>query len=129
MEARDVVDYALQRRARLTGLASGRVPRLEVCDAHPYLLSAARHHGAPTSHPCPVCSTVRLTHVHYVYGDALGRIAGQAKSIAELRSLSVDFEPFQVYLVEVCAGCGWNHVVRSFVLGRDRDEFDSVADG
>lgn len=129
MEARDVVDYALQRRARLTELASGRVPRVELCDADPYLQSAARHYGALTSHHCPVCSKARLTHVHYVYGDALGRIAGQAKSIAELRGMDAAFEAFRVYLVEVCAACGWNQLVRSFVLGRERHEFDSVAEG
>ena len=24
---------------------------------------------------------------------------------------------FSVYVVEVCTGCGWNHLVVSFVLG------------
>jgi hypothetical protein len=25
---------------------------------------------------------------------------------------------FQVYVVEVCCGCGWNHLVEQFILGR-----------
>jgi hypothetical protein len=24
----------------------------------------------------------------------------------------------QVYVVEVCRGCGWNHLVEQFLLGR-----------
>ena len=26
---------------------------------------------------------------------------------------------FRVYVVEVCRGCGWNHLALSYVLGRD----------
>ena len=26
---------------------------------------------------------------------------------------------FQVYVVEVCRGCGWNHLIEQYVLGRD----------
>jgi hypothetical protein len=28
------------------------------------------------------------------------------------------FREFQVYVVEVCRGCGWNHLVEQFLLGR-----------
>lgn len=129
MEARDVVDYALQRRARLTDLSAGRIPRGDVCDAHPYLQLAARHYGAPAAHPCPVCTKSRLVHVHYVYGEALGRTAGQAKSVGELAVMQSRYADFDVYLVEVCGGCGWNHLLRSFVLGQGRDELSSAAGG
>ena len=46
---RSVIDYGLARRATLTSLlGAGAVTREDACDAHPYLLLAARHHGEPT---------------------------------------------------------------------------------
>ena len=117
MRGRAVIDYALQRRARLTDVARGRVSRDEACDAHPYLRLAARHYGEPARSACPVCERSQLLLVHYVYGDALGKSAGQAKSRAELAQLAATLPEFDVYVVEVCAGCGWNHLVRSFVAG------------
>jgi Family of unknown function (DUF5318) len=128
---RDIVDHALQRRAVLTDLANGRASASEVCDAHPYLRLAARHYGEPTAHSCPICRKLSIRHVHYVYGEALGRSAGQAKSIGELAHLSARLPEFDVYVVEVCLECGWNHLLRSFVLGEDGgpDERLSAADG
>jgi Family of unknown function (DUF5318) len=116
---RQVVDYSLQKRALLREVYSGRVGTYEVCDASPYLLSAARFHGEPTDSRCPVCRRENLTHVHYVYGDELKQSAGQARSRTELPVLAMTYGEFQVYVVEVCRGCGWNHLVEQFLLGRD----------
>jgi hypothetical protein len=116
---RQVVDYALQRRSVLADLYAGRATTLDVCDAHPYLLRAARFHGEPTEESCPVCRKERLTDVHYVYGDELRSSSGQAKSVAELHKMGMDHREFKVYVVEVCRSCGWNHLTLSFVLGRD----------
>jgi hypothetical protein len=44
---RQVVDYALQRRALLAEVYSGRVGVMEVCDANPYLLRAACLRASP----------------------------------------------------------------------------------
>src|SRR4029079_11648979 len=85
----------------------------------PYLLRAARYHGEQTELSCPVCRKERLTNVHYVYGDALRTASGQAKSVSELHRMGMDHREFKVYVVEVCRSCGWNHLVLSFVLGRD----------
>ena len=52
---RQVVDYSLQKRAVLRDVYSGRVGTYEVCDASPYLKSAARFHGEPTDERCPIC--------------------------------------------------------------------------
>ena len=52
---RAFVDYALQRRATLHDLLSGYVTTTDVCDPHPDLIRAAKHHGEPTSRSCPVC--------------------------------------------------------------------------
>jgi Family of unknown function (DUF5318) len=115
---RQVVDYSLRRRALLRDVYSGRVGTYEVCDASPYLLSAARFHGDVTDQRCPVCRRENLTHVHYVYGDELRHSAGQARSRVELPVLAMSLREFQVYVVEVCRGCGWNHLVEQFLLGR-----------
>jgi hypothetical protein len=127
--ARDVVDYALQRRALLTDIASGRTSLADACDAHPYLLLAARHYGEPTSTACPVCAKRGMRHVRYVYGDSLGKSAGQAKSAVELALLAEAHDEFDVYIVEVCPDCHWNQLIRSFVLGRGEDPELTAADG
>ncbi|MBX6751485.1 MAG: DUF5318 domain-containing protein [Micromonosporaceae bacterium] len=115
---RQVVDYSLRRHALLRDLRVGRVGIHEVCDASPYLLSAARFHGERTDERCPVCRREYLTHVHYIYGDELKQSAGQARSRAELAILARTVQEIQVYVVEVCRGCGWNHLVEQFLLGR-----------
>jgi hypothetical protein len=116
---RQIVDYSLQKRAVLRDVYSGRVGTYEVCDASPYLKSAARFHGEPTDERCPICRRENLTHVHYIYGDELKQSAGQARTLAELPVLAMTLREFQVYVVEVCRSCSWNHLVEQFLLGRD----------
>jgi Family of unknown function (DUF5318) len=114
---RQVVDYALQRRALLAEVYSGRVGTMEVCDAGPYLVRAAKFHGQPTDVSCPVCRKERLTLVSWVYGDELKHVAGSARTPDELDRMSTLYEEFTVYVVEVCRTCSWNHLVQSYVLG------------
>jgi hypothetical protein len=114
---RQVVDYALQRRALLAGVYAGRVGVMEVCDATPYLLRAAKFHGEPSSVSCPVCRKEPLTLVSWVYGDELKHAAGSARTLDELNRMATLFEEFSVYVVEVCRTCSWNHLVQSYVLG------------
>jgi hypothetical protein len=115
---RDSVDYALARRATLADLRAGRVSPMEVCDAHPYLLRAARFHGEPSERPCPVCRREPLTHVTYTYGDAFRTDTnGRVRQTSELPELAREHRAFTVYVVEVCRGCGWNHLALSYVLG------------
>jgi len=125
---RQVVDYSLQKRALLREVYAGRVGTYEVCDASPYLLSAARFHGDPTEERCPVCRRENVTHVHYIYGDELKQSAGQARSRLELPVLAKSVRQIQVYVVEVCRGCGWNHLVEQFLLGRSAGSPDSLDD-
>lgn len=114
---RQVVDYALQRRALLADVYSGRVGTMEVCDASPYLLRAAKFHGQPSDVTCPVCRKEPLTRVSWVYGDELKHAAGSARAPDELARMAALFEEFTVYVVEVCRTCSWNHLVQSYVLG------------
>lgn len=117
MRPRLVVDYALAKRAALAELRSGSLTRDDACDAHPYLLRAAKYHGEPAGERCPVCGHEPLTHVTYVYGDELGRYAGRVKATAELAELEREYGEFRVYVVEVCQSCAWNHLAMSYVLG------------
>jgi hypothetical protein len=114
---RSRVDYALARRAVLADLFAGRVSPTEVCDAHPYLLRAARYYGEVTSIPCPVCRRECVHHVAYTYGDDLGAASGRARNGAELAALAREYSDVSVYVVEVCRSCGWNHLVTSYVIG------------
>jgi hypothetical protein len=126
---RQVVDYSLQKRAVLRDVHNGRVGTLDVCDASPYLKNAALFHGEPTDDRCPVCRLDNLTLVHYIYGDELKQSAGQARKLAELPVLAMTLREFQVFVVEVCRSCAWNHLTQQYVLGRDAltaDELDQV---
>jgi hypothetical protein len=102
----------------LESIRSGNaLAREEHCDADPYLIRAARHHGEPTERPCPICRTHELVHVTYVFGDELGPYSGRVKSSPELPVMAYEHGQFRVYVVEVCSDCGWNHLTMSYVLG------------
>jgi Family of unknown function (DUF5318) len=111
------VDYSLQRRATLMSLFTGLTTPTDVCDPDPYLLLAAKHHGEATPRMCPVCRREMLVELNYTFGDELGQYSGRLKVRAELESMAREHGEFSVYVVEVCTGCGWNHLVVSFVLG------------
>ena len=116
--ARGVIDYALARRASLAALAAGRVRRGDVCDAQPYLLRAARYHGERLAAPCPVCKADAMTTVTYTYGECFrAEVNGRARATRELETLAAELPEFTVFVVEVCPGCRWNHLVTSYILG------------
>lgn len=123
---RSVIDYGLARRATLASLRTGTATTTDVCDADPYLLRAAKHHGEPTDRGCPICRRERLTHVTYVFGDELGQYSGRVRATAELEPMAREHGEFTVYVVEVCQGCSWNHLTLSYVLG---DGVSRVAPG
>ncbi len=118
MRPRSVIDYALVRRATLADLAAGRIGILDVCDAHPYLLRAAKYHGEPTAKRCPVCRAGEpLRHVTYTYSEELGGSSGRVRATKELPALAARFSELNVYVVEVCLRCEWNHLATSYVVG------------
>jgi hypothetical protein len=115
------VDYTLQRRAVLREFRSGVRSRLDLCDAHPELMRAARYVGTKLEGECPVCEKVDLRLVSYVYGDALRRHNANGRCVtdsAELERLGAKVDEFTCYEVEVCPDCSWNHLSRSYLLGR-----------
>jgi hypothetical protein len=114
---RQLVDYALQRRALLADVYAGRVGIAEVCDASPYLLRAARFHGEVSETTCPVCRKEKLSEVSWVFGENLKHLSGSARTPDELESLDAAQSEFSVYVVEVCRTCSWNHLIQSYALG------------
>ena len=73
-----VVDYTLAKRALIRDFRTGLLSRLEICDAHPELLRAARYLGVEASRPCPVCKRFELRLLAYVYADGLNGNNGRA---------------------------------------------------
>ncbi len=116
---RQVVDYALRRRAHLADVAAGRTSTGDACDAGAYLLQAATYHGVPTTTPCPMCRRDEVVNVSWVYGERLGPVSGSARSDDEIARLDDAAGEFTVHVVEVCRTCRWNHLVQSYVLGAD----------
>ena len=109
-----VVEFALVRRALLAKLAEGLLRHEDVCDAHPELLRAARNLGRATGESCPVCHERELVEVTYVFGARLPAGGTCPASRAELLKLERRDEPVQCYAVEVCVGCSFHHLARSW---------------
>ena len=91
------VDYRLQRQRLLRDIASGIVDRAEACEIHPELIRVARKAAPRMGNSCPLCNENELRLVAYVFGPRLGP-GGRS------------------YEVEVCAKCGWNHLLRRYPL-------------
>jgi len=115
---RRVIDHSLQRRAALASLVVTATGASDHLDPHPHLLRAAKNHGEVVQDSCPWCKDKKsMRHLRFVYGAELGPFAGRIKNASELNEMAYEHGSFRVYLVEVCKSCGWNHLLRSYVLG------------
>jgi hypothetical protein len=110
------IDYRLARQAVLHAFRAGELSAAQVCDAQPELRRNAEFCGEPTDHPCPICAE-ELRHVTYVFGPRLPQHGRCVSVRAELERLANRRASYTGYVVEVCVGCGWNHLVRSYLLG------------
>lgn len=111
-ERRGIVDHRLARRMLINQVRLGRISRIEVCDAHPELIRAARNVGTPTSADCPICEESKLSIVTYVFGHGLpasGRCVTTAKEMRQLRRSAGEQT---AYVVEACPECRWHHLLR-----------------
>jgi len=115
---RGFIDYSLDKRATLLALFRGVV---DACDADPYLMRAAKHHGEKADRKCPVCKKDSLVELRYTFGDQLGQYSGRIKNGEELLEMESEFGEFLVYVVEVCRGCSWNHLCSTYLLGDGRE--------
>ena len=109
------VDYTLAKRALLRQARGGLFSRLEICDAHPELLRAARYVGEDAARPCPVCDEHHLRLLAYVYADELKRDNGRVWTIDEALVIAARCKGGACYVVEVCTACSWNHLAEAFV--------------
>jgi hypothetical protein len=111
------IDYRLVRRRAIDEFHRGRLSRLDVCDAHPELLRAARNVGEARSEPCPICEDPGVVLVSYAFGARLPAHGRCLTSGRELARLTRRVDEVTCYVVEVCPDCGWNHLVRTFSVG------------
>lgn len=114
------IDYRLARRHAVDEFRRGRLSRLDLCDAHPELLRAARNCGVATGEDCPICEAAQVVLVSFVFGPRLpahGRCISERRELAQL---SRRREELACYVVEVCPECSWNHLNRSFPIGAGR---------
>ena len=114
-----LVDYRLARNSIVKEFRRGRLKRVDVCDAQPELLRNAEFCGVPTSEPCPICEGA-LVLVTYVFGSRMPASGRCILKPEELAKLDRAAEERAAYVVEVCRECSWNHLVRSFPVGRRR---------
>lgn len=114
-----VVDFRLARNAVVKEYKKGRLSKLDVCDAHPELLRNATHCGRPSPEACPICeSPDDMVLVTYVFGTGLPASGRCILSVRELDKLQKGSRELAGYIVEVCRSCNWNHLTRTFPVGR-----------
>ncbi|MGH9101924.1 MAG: DUF5318 family protein [Acidimicrobiales bacterium] len=111
------IDYRLARDAVVRDYRKGRLSRLDICDAHPELLRAARNLGEATALDCPICEEAKLVLVSYAFGPRLPPSGRCLESRAELSRLGSRASQLACYVVEVCPECSWNHLARMELLG------------
>jgi hypothetical protein len=111
------VEYRLARNAVVSDFNKGRLSRLDVCDAHPELLRAARNVGVPREEECPICTEANLVHVTYVFGARLPPQGRCPATATELARLCRRTDEVACYVVEVCPECAWNHLARTYPAG------------
>ena len=114
------VDYRLARAATLRAWKAGELRLHEVCDAQRELQRNAEFCGQPTGRLCPVCESADVVEVTYVFGSRLPKHGRCVTTRAEMQRLERRVSVSTGYVVEVCTGCGWNHLVRRFTLGGRR---------
>ena len=111
------VDYRLARQTTLDSWRRGDLTRHALCDAQPMLRRNALECGVRTGEVCPVCEADHLAHVTYVFGPRLPAHGRCISTEGELARLDARKARLVAYVVEVCASCGWNHLVRIASLG------------
>ena len=115
-----VVDYSLARAATLRAWRAGKLGRHEVCDAQRELRRNAQFCGRATGRRCPVCDQSELVEVTYAFGSRLPKHGRCVTTRAEVERLRQRVTVSTGYVVEVCTGCGWNHLVRRIAMGGRR---------
>lgn len=109
------VDYTLVKRALLRDFRRGLLSKVDICDAHPELMRAARNVGEKTSRACPVCRVDGLRLLAYVFADDLKGENGRVWDLEKALTIAASHRDGACYVVEVCTDCSWNHLSEAFV--------------
>src|SRR5260370_2535005 len=94
----------LARNSVVSEFQRGRLSRIDVCDAHPELLRAARNVGQQTHEDCPICEEAKVVLVSYAFGSGLPPSGRCICTPQELAKISRRAE-IPCYVVEVCPDC------------------------
>jgi hypothetical protein len=108
------IEYRLARDSAIREFRRGRLSKIDVCDAQPELMRVAKNLGKPTEIECPICEEQNLVQVLFAFGPRLPSQGRALSSPTEMRGLARGASDVAFYLVEVCTGCGWNHLLRMF---------------
>jgi hypothetical protein len=115
------ITYRLARNAVVSEFTKGRLSRLDVCDAHPELIRAAKAVGQATAELCPICEEADVVMVSYAFGPGLPAQGKLISSPADLtRATRTSSGDVACYVVEVCPGCSWNHLSLTYTVNRRR---------
>ena len=111
------VEYRLVRNAVVREVERGRTQKIDVCDAHPELLRAARNVGKPDQGDLPHLHRDRPGHGDLrLRGQAPGR--GPVPGHGGRTQPAVPApEPVLCFEVEVCPECAWHHLMRKYPAG------------
>jgi hypothetical protein len=110
------INYKLARQNVLHAFRSGAISQLQICDAQTELTRNANYCGVALEELCPVCAAESLRNVTYVFGPRLPSGGRCISNLAEMNRLARRDATYTAYVVEVCVDCGWNHLIRSFLL-------------
>ncbi|MGA3352230.1 MAG: DUF5318 family protein [Acidimicrobiales bacterium] len=111
------IEYRLMRESIVKEYRRGRLGRLEVCDAQPELLRVAKNLGRETDTECPICEHEQLVHVMFAFGPGLPPGGLPLTDLGVLSKTARKSADVACYLVEVCTGCSWNHLLSVFAPG------------
>lgn len=109
------VDHRLLREYVIREYKRGRVSKEEICDASEELLRVARHFGRQTGKPCPICESINLVYVGFAFGANLPA-GGQVVAEIAVGDTLIRSKNFDLYKIEVCRDCLWNHLVQKYVV-------------
>ncbi|QAU53385.1 hypothetical protein CPELA_10715 [Corynebacterium pelargi] len=112
----DEINYLWLRNKTLAQFRAGYIRRQDVCDAEFLLQASAHHHGRPAGYACPICQSEDLRIVTWVYGEALGRASGSARTAEEVAGMLQVGEQCSIHDVEVCPNCRWNQLLKARTL-------------
>ena len=118
----DEIDYRLARQSLISEYRK-RPPRpTRGLRRAPGATAHAKALGSRTARPCPICAESELVLVTYVFGPRLPAGRCIIKS-DELTAIAKRSGPSPVTSSRCAPSCWWNHLMRSFLLGRGVTEW------